>query len=237
MFFWVLCSFTFGECFRFPKPIRKPLSELPLPAGQKEASKSGTIPDAGVFAEIHAIVDRPIAEVKKAIDDPYFTRNPDNTSVEIKVDKNPYYLNYQHVTVKVKVFAFISISWDEDWATELLSGTPGVPSAVLYSYEKITGTTHLRRKCGSIRVMELSPKTTDIYWYENVDASRWSEENAFEHLVNTIHEHFYDTQPKAEGTATAVKDTTNDGTPAPVPAAVPAPAPSNSGVKPASDGK
>jgi len=188
VFLWlaIFSGYCLSNCFDFSKSIRTPLSDLPLAAGKKEEIKWGAHPSGGVFGEIRTVVERAFDEVKKEFDDPMFTRNRDNTKVEIENIKSDVHNLLQVVHVTVTVFAFVTVSWDEKWAVDILEGGAKSPKVILYSYEKVAGTSHLTKKCGSIRLRKLSPKQTDVYWYEAVVSDRWDEQSAREHMVNTI---------------------------------------------------
>ena len=61
--------------------------------------------------------------------------------------------------------------WTEAWAFSLVEGTPQSPQRVVVSYQKVAGTGHIERECGSYVLQSREDGTTDLSLYEEVKAA------------------------------------------------------------------
>jgi len=66
------------------------------------------------------------------------------------------------------------VPWTEEWAYSLAEGTPAAPRRIVVSYQKVAGTTHIKRECGSYVLEARDDGTTDLAMYEEVKADRRS---------------------------------------------------------------
>jgi len=94
------------------------------------------------------------------------------TRLTVKESYRPGYFAFHTVDVVVRVWAFIQIGWVEEWAFALISGTPLAANHWLISYQKIEGTPHLERLCGSVELRRVK-QGTDLYFYEEARAERY----------------------------------------------------------------
>lgn len=105
-------------------------------------------------------------------------------SLSVKTDNIAGYFQHDMVSVDLHVFAFISVSWVEEWGYQLLSGTLSKPKDILVSYQKTEGTSHLPHLCGSVRLRRHN-SGTDVYFYEEAISDRYQVENIRQmHLAN-----------------------------------------------------
>jgi hypothetical protein len=72
------------------------------------------------------------------------------------------------------LFLKMDLPWTEEWAYSLTEGTAQAPRRIVVSYQKVAGTTHIQRECGSYVLQARDGATTDLSMYEEVKADRRS---------------------------------------------------------------
>ncbi len=191
---WVLLSFTLlplanaaSPCFDFSQKSTKILH---APPNKFEAGKSlsdfGTDAKENDWGQVSGIVEKPILELYKKLQDPKTIRNSDNTKVEVTSSEPKDYLKLIHEKITIKPVFFMTVEWQEDWAYALKEGTPEKPTAILVSYQKTGGTSHIKHLCGNILLQALSPTRTGVYLYEEVQADRRSAEDVLNGITGTL---------------------------------------------------
>ena len=159
-------------CFNFAKKVETPLRPLP-PLDKKNEIRQGGLGDGTEWGSGRGLVPRSITEIRDWLLDHTNWKDKSKTDIVVKEQPKPGYFAFHEVAVDVTVFAFISISWVENWAYALVSGTLENPRRLAISYQKISGTSHLESLCGSVFLQKVSDKLTDVYLYEQAKAGRY----------------------------------------------------------------
>jgi hypothetical protein len=161
-------------CFNFQAGEVKPLAE-PIAARQNmpvtSRGKTGST-DWGAAREI--IPKKPV-EVYKWLLDHHNWKDTEKTKLKIVEEKRKGLAAFHKMDLTVRVVAFITISWSEEWAYKILDGTPENPKHFQVAYQKTAGTGHIRSLCGFVEGKS-SGEGTDLYFYEQADASHYDNE-------------------------------------------------------------
>jgi len=179
---------TFGagigdKCFDFSSRIDHVLR--PDLTAQRSGSQGVLAPDSGkpttnekdgiFWGVVTGDVHLPVRNV-------YFLLSDHNTTKSSRVEKmgvteemDPHYLLRQKVHFEIDPFPFVTVDWDEEWAYALLEGTSEKPTKVLISYEKVDGTSHIKHLCGSILITQINPQSSEVLFYEEVQATNQSQ--------------------------------------------------------------
>jgi hypothetical protein len=174
----------FGE---FSEKIEKPLMRPPtLKPGSVNSNEGKRPNDEGEYAGARGVVRRPITSVYRWLLDHTNWKDMTKTKLKTVEGKKPGYMAFHTVDVDVNVWAFIRIQWVEEWAYALVEGTPQDPKVIQISYQKRSGTGHLKRLCGSITLKALGPDKTDLYLYEEALADRYHWEQMLEMHQNNL---------------------------------------------------
>lgn len=159
-------------CFNFKKRVDTPLRPLP-PLDKNHEIKQGGLGDGTEWGSGRGLVPRSIGELRDWLLDHTNWKDKNKTDIVVKDLVRPGYFAFHEVAVDVTVFAFISISWVEQWAYALVSGTMASPKKIVVSYQKVSGTSHLESLCGSVVLQKVSDNVTDVYLYEQAKAGRY----------------------------------------------------------------
>jgi hypothetical protein len=166
-----------GACFDpgsgFDAPLRAPLPGR----GGVDHSEHGTRPDGVDWAATRAVVDLPIETLLAKLLDPRNLKAMEKTRLVIREREHPDYLALRRVDVTVRakaLFVGFDVEWTEEWAWKLLEGTRDHPVEVLGNHQKVAGTRHIRRQCGSYLLRRLGEGRTDLFLYDEIDARRRS---------------------------------------------------------------
>lgn len=174
-----------GLCFPLnQKKVTKPLAPLPTDFKKEDnvVSKKGT----PSWAEVTGIVDRPILTLYTELLDPKTIRNNNNTQVTVEKLHSKEYLTLLKQTIRVKPIFFLTLDWIESWGFALIKGTPEKPESILISYQKDSGTSHIRTLCGNISLTQLSPTQTGVTLREHLDADNRTPKDIENSLVGTL---------------------------------------------------
>ena len=109
--------------------------------------------------------------------------NMSKTTLKTTVLERPDYLAFHLVEVVVRLrFLLLTrdVPWTEEWAYSLAEGTEAAPRRIVVSYQKVAGTTHIKRECGSYELEARDDGTTDLSMYEEVKADRRSAQDTSE---------------------------------------------------------
>jgi len=186
LFLFLASSVLLANCFNFEQPITKLVRKTIALKKNSVATKWAKLRGDIIWSAGRQVVKQPILKVLNRVREPMLTRNKENTEVKVKRIKSPHYFDLQKVSVEVDATFFLTIEWVEVWAYKILKGTPKKPLKVLVSYEKISGTTYIDHKCGQVQLTAVNPGSTDVYLYEEIDASHWDEEDAVKSHIGTI---------------------------------------------------
>ncbi len=173
-------------CFDFEHPIIKPLRP-PIPMKKKgDARASGKLQAGGGWAAARGKVQHPIGEVLQRILDPSTIKDTKKAHIEVKRQQRTGYYVFETFSIDSKPAPFVSLQWEEDWGFVIAQGTPEKPEEVVISYEKTSGTDYIHHLCGSIVLRALGASATDVYLYEEIDATGRSPEDSLKGHLGTL---------------------------------------------------
>ena len=159
-------------CFDFSKKVEKPLKE-PIEWKDKTLTLgSGKLEDEVIWGAGRGILNVSVETIYQWLLDHYHWKDPNTTTLKTIEERRPGYRDFHTVQVNLNPFPLISIDWVEEWGYEVLKGTFEKPEKALISYQKKSGTSHLKHLCGSIVLTSLGPNKTDAFFYEENLASR-----------------------------------------------------------------
>jgi hypothetical protein len=164
-------------CFDFDQRIDTPL-QPPLPLVEGRASVDfGTYPSGVDWASHRTVLDQPIGALHAKLLDHRNVKDMAKTTLKTTELERPGYLQFHMVDVVVSIRSLLvrmKVAWTEAWAYCLVEGTAEEPRKIVISYQKVAGTKHIRRQCGSYVLTARDDGTTDLSMYEEVKASRRS---------------------------------------------------------------
>lgn len=169
-----------GVCFDFRQKVVAPLNAPIALTPGKDHHVSGTLPSGRYWASGRVILDMPIQTAYGALLDHRNVKNMAKTTLKTEVFHHPDYLAMHRVDVLVRLralFVKFNLEWTEAWAYSLAQGTPQAPERIVVSYQKIAGSAHIKRQCGSYVLQAREDGTTDLGLYEEVEARRRNAED------------------------------------------------------------
>jgi hypothetical protein len=193
------------SCFDFATRVVYPLKErafIPLPprSGNGEpgniAIRSGKMPSGIGWGAVRGEVKKSLNDLIKNLREHESTKSPRVSKMEITPIEDPKYLLRQNVAFEVDPFPLMSVKWTEVWVFSLLQGEPEDPQMVLVSYQKSEGTSYIRHLCGNYQLEKRSPDVTDVYIYEEADATSRSEQDTVNDIRRTLEAFRADPQSK-----------------------------------------
>jgi hypothetical protein len=176
-------------CFDFSKKLtalpKKPsiLHDVALP---RISSKSGEIKMGLYWGAARGQVGRPIQDLIQEISTHETLKSSKVSHMEVIPIESPDFLIRQKVEYTVTPFLFVKVNWKEDWGFSLIQGTKEDPKEVEVFYEKTEGTSYIKHLCGTIVLTKLDPKVTDVFIYEEAQATNRSQEDTVKGLIGTI---------------------------------------------------
>jgi hypothetical protein len=169
-----------GNCFDFRTTVVTPLQPpIPLLEG-RDNSAFGTRPGGVSWAASRAVVTMPITSVYEKLLDHRNVKDMMKTTLVTTSLERPDYLQFHVVDVVVRLqalFLKLKVAWTEAWAYSLVEGTRDAPRKIVVSYQKIAGTRHIERQCGSYVLEAREGDATDLSLYDEVKARRRSAED------------------------------------------------------------
>ncbi len=169
-----------GPCFDLRGPVVEPLSPpIPLVPGH-DNHVFGTYPSGVVWAAGRAVLDVPIQSVLARLLDHTNVKDMTRTTLTTTVLDRPGYMAFHLVDVVVTLRALffkLTVPWTEAWAYRLVEGAAQAPRRIVVSYQKVAGSDHIERQCGSYVLQARDDGTTDLSLYEEVKAARRSAED------------------------------------------------------------
>lgn len=103
------------------------------------------------------------------LSDPFSIKDPKTQKVTVKLaekdPKQPSLERFESRTIGMNPVFFVHIEWIEEWFFDRLT-----PKKMLISYQKRSGTSHMRHFCGNILIEELGPSMARLSMYEELDA-------------------------------------------------------------------
>jgi hypothetical protein len=164
-------------CFDFGRKVVEPLAPRIAMLDGRDHHVFGTLASGVDWASGRVVLDMPIEEAYARLLDHRNVKDMKKTTLRTTVVERPDYLAFHLVEVVVRLrFLLLSreVPWTEEWAYSLAEGTPAVPRRIVVSYQKVAGTTHIKRECGSYVLEARDDGTTDLAMYEEVKADRRS---------------------------------------------------------------
>jgi hypothetical protein len=166
-----------GTCFDFSRPVLEPLRPpIPLVEG-RDNSDYGTYPSGIDWAAGRAVLAMPIETVYAKLLDHENVKDMKKTTLTTRVLERDGYLQFHMVDVVVTLralFVKLKVAWTEAWGFTLVDGTELHPRKIVVSYQKVAGTSHIQRECGSYVLQAMGEADTDLSMYEEVKADRRS---------------------------------------------------------------
>ena len=166
-----------GTCFDFSQRVVEPLTRaIPLVPGH-DNHVFGTSPAGVGWGSGRVVLDVPIATAYANLLDHRNFKDMTKTTIVTTVEDRPDYMAFHLVKIVVTVralFLKMEIPWTEAWAYSLVEGTPEAPRRIVASYQKVAGSDHIKRQCGSYVLQAREDGTTDFSLYEEVKADRRS---------------------------------------------------------------
>jgi hypothetical protein len=166
-----------GPCFDFDQRVVEPLRPLLAPPEGGDRSAFGDDPGGIAWAARRTVLDMPIDTVYSKLLDHRNVKDMRKTTLSTTAVERPGYLQFRLVDVVVSVralFIRMKLAWTEAWAYSLADGTEADPRTIVISYQKVAGTHHIKRQCGSYVLQARDDGTTDLSLYEEVKAERRS---------------------------------------------------------------
>jgi hypothetical protein len=172
-----------SKCFDFEKNLTEPLQSPIASVAGTDVTKIGSLENGVQWGAVRGVAKKPIREIIEKFSDPYLTKNRKTTKITAQPLKNPRYLWERAMTLVVKPVFFVTIEWEEQWALKIREGTRDAPKSAIVYYQKTAGTSHLEHLCGNILLSARDSASTDVYLYEEVKASRWTNEDAVRNFL------------------------------------------------------
>jgi hypothetical protein len=164
-----------GPCFDFAHKVVEPLTPaIPLIPG-RDNHIFGTTPAGVGWASGRVVLDMPVTAVYANLLDHRNVKDMTKTTIATTVVDRPDYLAFHLVKIVVTLralFLKMEVPWTEAWAFSLVEGTAEAPRRIVVSYQKVAGTDHIKRECGSYVLQAREDGTTDLSLYEEVKADR-----------------------------------------------------------------
>jgi hypothetical protein len=195
MFRYLLVSIPFlfqiahaeTNCFDFSKTSTHLLKTAPTKfVAGTDPSDSGTDAKENDWGSVSGVVNKPIAELYQKLLDPKTIRNGDNTKVEVVPTDTKDFLKKFIEKIVIKPVFFVTINWSEEWGFALKDGTAEKPHSIVISYQKVEGTSHIKHLCGNILLESLTPASTGVFLYEEVQADRRSSTDVLNGITGTL---------------------------------------------------
>jgi hypothetical protein len=173
-------------CYDFSKAINEPLSK-PIPLLKDEDNfETGAAPYDVIWAAARGIVNLPVSKITPWLLDHSEWKDLSRTKLTLEKIPSPHYFELHRLSVDANVFAFIWLHWVEEWGYRVLKGTNAAPQALLVSYQKVEGTSHITRLCGSVLVQSMGKNKSDVSFYEEAKADRYEAHNIREMQVSNL---------------------------------------------------
>lgn len=165
-----------ATCFDFARPVSALLRPPPAAAaGGADVHEFARRADGTDWAAGRALIAAPIARVYARILEHESLKDMSKTTLKRTSEPKPGYLAFQYVDVAVRVRALLvrmTIEWREAWGFVLTEGTEAEPRRIVASYQKVSGTGHIRHLCGQYVLSAVDAAHTDLAFYEEVRAAR-----------------------------------------------------------------
>jgi hypothetical protein len=167
-----------APCFDFEHDrVVEPLRPLLAPPDGGDSSAFGDYPGGVAWAARRTIVEMPIRTVYEKLLDHRNVKDMKKTTLSTTTVERPGYMQFHLVDIVVRLralFVKMKIAWTEAWAYCLTDGSEEDPRSIVVSYQKVAGSHHIERQCGSYVLQAREDGTTDLSMYEEIKASRRS---------------------------------------------------------------
>ncbi len=174
---WLL-AFASALCFDFSRADWKPLAEPLASTGSGPVSARGTSKEPNFeWGAARGLSPKAPSEILDWLLDHRNWKDPKKTEMVVQEEAREGLAAFHRVSSEVRVFAFITVSWTEEWAYRVMAGTRASPRQFQVAYQKTDGTGHIRSLCGFIDGKDVAGSGTDLSFYEQSDASHYSAED------------------------------------------------------------
>jgi hypothetical protein len=189
----VLANEPLSPCFDFSKPnsqlLRSSTDQFPEEGSEFLAHgwrDEIALRERVAWAEVRGTARQSIPALLKKLQDPMTHRDPGNTRVTATSVPFPGAWLRQKVEVKLKPVFFLTLEWIEEWMFVITDGTVSDPKKVLVSFQKTSGTAHIRRFCGNFLLSKIGPEMTGVTIQEEIIADRRKPEDVEKGLLGTL---------------------------------------------------
>jgi hypothetical protein len=158
-------------CFDFNSTVKAPLREAVSLKPKKDNTLSGTLatPKSGLWGSARGEVNKPIQKLYEELLDHYTIKSAKKTKLRVYEQDRPGYNDF-HVVMVTLPTPVMDVKWEEEWAYAVTEGSKTAPKTIVISYQKTSGTKYVPHLCGSIVLKSISPTSTDVYLYEEINA-------------------------------------------------------------------
>jgi hypothetical protein len=173
-------------CFDFSKAVNEPLLKPIALLKDEDNFETGVAPYEVIWSAARGVVNLPVSKIMPWLLDHSEWKDVSRTKLTLEKVPSPHYLELHRLSVDANVFAFIWLHWVEEWGYRILKGTPTAPKSLLVSYQKVEGTGHITRLCGSVLVNAIGNNKSDVSFYEEAKADRYEAHNIREMQVSNL---------------------------------------------------
>jgi hypothetical protein len=174
-------------CFDLSHKVQTGLA-LPQPLGHDGGtlSASGKKTDDLFWAAVQGDTSRTIPDLLHDLMTHETTKGGRISEMKISLVPDSNFLVRQVVRFRVNPFPFVTVEWTEDWAVSLLAGDAKKPEKVLITYEKVSGTSHIRHLCGQFELAREADGKTRIQIYEEAAATGRSQQDTLSGIATSL---------------------------------------------------
>jgi hypothetical protein len=169
-------------CFDFSKEITKSLRVRVYPGTSASGNGSGS----RHWAATRDYVSQPLSVLLNDLLNHRSTKGGSISRMRILPMDDHKFWARQIAEYEVDPFPFVTLSWEENWGFSLLKGGSEAPESVLVSFEKTAGTSYIQHLCGNIWLEKANPTLTDVYIYEEVEATRRTIQDTLSGIQGTL---------------------------------------------------
>lgn len=161
-----------ARCFDFSQKVVHPLRAVPAEKG-REVREGGKTPAGRAWVGYRSQFPQPVSRVLQLLLDHNLTKGEADEAVAT-LQPSEHYLALQNVKFRTTPVPLIKLTWTEEWAYALKSGTVESPEEIVINYEKTDGTHFIQYMCGSIVVRRTDDGASDVYWFEEAQVTQRS---------------------------------------------------------------
>lgn len=169
------------RCYNYDEGL-KTLAQ-PLALLENDSKGSGD-KDNLKWASVRGKVDGVFEKLVESLKDPFTLKDKSRAEVKEIALSHPKLTLLKRIETTIHPFVFVSVSWAEEWA--YLHNPRVQPESFLLTYQKVDGTSHITKLCGSVELKKLSPTQVDVSLYEEIIATGRNHADVLKNLEGTI---------------------------------------------------